>query len=170
MHTDEGIVEFKPSAWALHYHDVLDPESNIKLMLVNTVRGNFEGYTRHEVKRAREAQCIQGMIANPTEREFAGMVHEQLLTNCPVTVRDVDNANQIFGPDLANLRGKATRTKLERVQVEYVQIPWDFVQLHKYVMLLADVMFVNGLPFLVTSSRGLSLVTFEHLQLRTAKR
>jgi hypothetical protein len=55
------------------------------------------------------------MIANPTEREFAGMVREQLLTNCPVTVCEVDNANQIFGPDLTNLRGKVTRTKLERI-------------------------------------------------------
>ncbi len=163
VHTDKGIVEFKPSA-------VSDPESNIELMLVNTVRGNFEGYTRHEVERAMEAQRIQGMIANPTEREFAGMVREQLLTNCPVTVRDVDNANQIFGPDLANLKGKVTRTKQECVRVEYVQIPWDFVQLHKYITLVADIMFLNGLPFLVTSLQGLSLVTIEHLQSRTAKR
>ncbi len=74
------------------------------------------------------------------------MVREQLLTNCPVTVRDVDNANRIFGPDLANLRGKTTRKKPERVLVEYVQIPRDFVQLHKYVTLVVDVMFVNGLP------------------------
>ncbi len=51
------------------------------------------------------------------------MVREQLLTNYPVTERDVDNANQIFGLDLANLRGKMTRTKPERVQVEYAQIP-----------------------------------------------
>ena len=151
MHTNEGIVEFKPSAWGLHYHNVSDPESNIKLMLVNTVRGNFEGYTCHEVERVREARRIQGMIANPTERKFAGMVREQLLTNCPVTVCDVDNANQIFGPDLANLRGKATRTKPDRVQVKNVQILRDFVQLHKHVTLVADVMFVNGLPFLVTS-------------------
>jgi hypothetical protein len=55
VHTDEGIVEFKPSAWGLHYDDVSDPESNIELMLMNTVRGNFEGYTCHKVKRAREA-------------------------------------------------------------------------------------------------------------------
>jgi hypothetical protein len=56
------------------------------------------------------------MIANPTEREFAGMVREQLLIICPVTiVRDIDNANQIFGPDLANLRGKATRKKPGRI-------------------------------------------------------
>ncbi len=44
------------------------------------------------------------------------------------------------------------------------------MQLHKYVTLVADVMFVNGLPFLVTSSQGLSLVTIEHLPSRTAKR
>ena len=106
VHTNEGIVEFKPSARGLHYHDVSDASSNIELMLVNTVRENFEGYSRHKVEKANEARRIQGMIADPTEREFAGMVREQLLTDCPVTVRDVDNANQTFGPDLANLRGK----------------------------------------------------------------
>ncbi len=83
-------------------------------------------------------------------------------------MRDVDNAN--FGPDLVNLKRKMTRTKPERVRIKYVQIPQDFVQLHKYVMLVADVMFMNGLPFLVTSLRGLSLVTIEHLPSRTAKR
>ena len=51
-----------------------------------------------------------------------------------------------------------------------MQIPRDFVQLHKYLTLVADVMFVNGLSFLVTSLQGLSLVTIEHLPLRTAKR
>jgi hypothetical protein len=162
VHTEEGIVEFKPSNQGLHYHDVSDENSNIEMMLVNTVQGNREGYTRQDIERAKEARRIQGMIANPTEREFAGMVCEQLLTNCPVTVRDVDNDNRIFGPDIANLREKMTRTKPARVRVEYVQIPWDFVQLHKYVTFVADVMFVNGLPFLVTSSRGLSLVRIEH--------
>ncbi len=151
VHTDGGIVEFKPSRRGLHYHDVSDPSSNVGLMLINTVRENFKGYTRHDVERAREAQRIQGMIGNPTEREFAGMVREKLLTNCPITVCDVENANQFFGPDLANLSGKTTRAKLDHVRVEYARIPKDFIQLHKYVTLVADVMFVNGLPFLVTS-------------------
>jgi len=79
--TNEGIVEFKPGARGLHYHDVSDASSNIELMLVNTVRENFEGYLRPEVEKTKEARCIQGMNANPTEREFAGMVCEQLLTN-----------------------------------------------------------------------------------------
>ncbi len=125
-------------------------ESNIGLMLVNTKRGNFEGYTRKEIERAREARQIQGMIANPTEREFNAMVHEKLLANCPVTLQDVNNAHHIYGRDLANIRGKTTRRKPEHVQIDYVQIAWDFVKMHKYVTLAADVMFVNGLPFLVS--------------------
>ena len=50
-----------------------------------------------------------------------------------------------------------------------MQIPWDFVQLHTYKMLVANIMFVNGLPSLVTSLQGLSLVTIEHLPLGTTK-
>ncbi len=84
------------------------------------------------------------MIGNPTEQEFAGMVHEKLITNCPVAVQDVHNANRIFGLDLANLRGKTTRTKPEHVRVDYVKIPWDFIKMHKYVTLVADALFVNG--------------------------
>jgi hypothetical protein len=93
VHTDGKIMEFKPSSRGLHYHDLSDPSSNVELMLVNTVRENFKGYTRQDVERAREARCIQRMIANPTKREFAGMVHEKLLTNRPITVRNVDNAH-----------------------------------------------------------------------------
>jgi hypothetical protein len=62
-----------------------------------------------------------------------------------------------------NLRGKITRTKLEHVSVDYVKIPQDFGEMNKYVTLVADVMFVNGLPFLLTSSRGIILVTIEFL-------
>ncbi len=137
--------------------------------MVHTVRGNFEGYTKHNIKKAQEARLLQGMIGNPTEREFKGMVREKLIANCPVTVRNIQNADQIFGPDLANLRGKTTRTKPEHVRADYVKIPQDFMDLHKYVTIVADVMFVNGLPFLVTSSRGISLVVIEFLPSRTAK-
>jgi hypothetical protein len=44
-----------PNSHGLHYHDVSDPSSNMDLMPVNTVRENFEGYTRQDVERAREA-------------------------------------------------------------------------------------------------------------------
>jgi hypothetical protein len=86
VHTKEGVVEFKPSEKGLHYHDTSEEDSNINHMLVNTVRENFEGRTKHDTAKAKEAQRLQGMVGNPTDREFKGMVREKLITNFPVTV------------------------------------------------------------------------------------
>ena len=40
----------------------------------------------------------------------------------------------------------------------YVKTPEDFYKLHNFVTLMADVMTVNGNPFLITPERKLKLV------------
>jgi hypothetical protein len=107
--------------------------------------------------------------ANPTKREFAGMVCEKLLTNFPITIRNIGNANQNCWPKFSNLRDKTTSAKPDNFKVVYARILKDFIKIHKYVVLVADVMFVNNLPFLVTSLQDIRLVTIEHLP-QTAKR
>jgi hypothetical protein len=67
------------------------------------------------------------------------------------TMRDIKNTHRIFGPNLANLRGKTMRTKPEHIRADYVKIPQDFMELHKYMTIVADVMFVNGLPYIQLS-------------------
>lgn len=56
--------------------------------------------------------------------------------NSPVTKRDIDNANCIFGPDLVYIRGGTTRTNLVHIRVDYEQIPMDFIGFHKYVTVI----------------------------------
>ena len=50
-----------------------------------------------------------------------------------------------------------------------MSIPLDFYRLHKKLTLTADVMFVGGLPFLVTFTRKLKFRTAEFVPNRTAK-
>jgi hypothetical protein len=69
-----------------------EDEESDNLVMVNTVRKKFEGFTKHEIKMAQEARRLQGMIGNPTDREFTKMVREKLVANCPVIVHDVQNA------------------------------------------------------------------------------
>ena len=38
------------------------------------------------------------------------MIRENQLQNCPITVDDANHALKIYGPDIAALRGKTTRT------------------------------------------------------------
>ena len=46
------------------------------------------------------------MLGHPTDRDFLGMVRGGMSSNCPVTANAVKNAHQIFGPDLAGIRGR----------------------------------------------------------------
>jgi len=53
VHTPGGVVEFKSSPRGLPYLDLTDENSKADYMLVNTVRENFEGFTKHEIEKAR---------------------------------------------------------------------------------------------------------------------
>ena len=52
---------------------------------------------------------------------------------------------------------------------DIVSIPNDFYKLHRFVTLVADVMFVNAVPFLVTKSQKIGLRTAEHVPNRTGQ-
>jgi hypothetical protein len=101
---------------------------------------------------------------------FQGLVPLNLLKDCPITNADITNAHKLFGPDLANTRGKKVRQKPERIWTDYVEIPCALIDLHSWVTLVADVMFVNGIPFLVSASSNINLTTIEHEPTRTASK
>ena len=67
------------------------------------------------------------------------------------------------------MRGKTVRQTPKRVNPEYVTIPRDFYELHKFVTLTADVMFINGFSMLVTLSRDIRLYIAEYTPTHTAK-
>ena len=66
------------------------------------------------------------------------------------------------------MRSKTVRHKSEHTIGDYIAIPRDSMRLHKYVVLVADVMFVNNIAILITMSRKIKFVTVEHIPTRTA--
>ena len=50
----------------------------------------------------------------------------------------------------------------------YAQVPPEIYERNQEIIIVGDVMFVSGLPFLVTVSRGIDLVTSEYLPNVTA--
>ncbi len=61
------------------------------------------------------------------------------------------------------------RTTPESVVVNHVMIPRAILERHQRVTLAINVMFANGVPFLVSVSRGLNLITAKYMPSRTAK-
>ena len=179
--TDNGLLEFKPTERGLHALNMRDHPQAAHILVNNgvpfqqgnavaTVRDNFDGFTKRQIKQAIKARRLMSMIGAPTEREFQGLVRLNHLKDCPINNSDIVNAHTIFGRDLINIRGKTVRRKPKHVQTEYVDIPRGILDVHNRVTLVADVMFVNKVPFLVSSSRNLNLITIEHVPHRTASK
>ncbi len=139
-----------------------------EVTLVQTVRGNYEGFTKQEVIKAQEAREAQAMLGNPSEKEFQGLVSGNLIPNCPIACADISNAGYFFGPDLASIHGKTVRRMPVPVVEDYVAIPWQLVDTNKAVTLVADVFFVDEIAFLIAVSRRIKFVTTKHLPIRTA--
>ena len=161
LKTDQGDIIVKNNDKGMPYLDLRELEAEVALSFIQTVRGNMEGFTKREVEEAQKARDVQAMVGHPTDREFLGMVRSGMISNCPVTPAAVINSNRIHGPDPAGIRGRTVRTTPEPVVVEYVAIPRIILERHQRVTLAADVMFVNGVPFLVSVSRGINLITTE---------
>jgi hypothetical protein len=154
---------FAGSPSGLYYHDT----TNRAVMLVNTVKQNREGFTDREFDRAKSARRALGLAAYPSPRDFKNMVRSNMIKNCNVTPIDINNAYKLFGDDIASLRGKTFRTTPDPVMADYVEIPKEILVLNKDLTVAADIMFVNGLPFVTSISRKLKFTTIEYVTSRS---
>ena len=118
MHMAQGQMNFHKDEQGLPYIDLEQSGCMAAIMLmqnasqqstesegmalVQTVRENYEGYTKREVLRVKEAHCAQAMIGNPSKGDFRGMVSSNMIKNCSITPSDIA-AKEIFGPALASV-------------------------------------------------------------------
>ncbi len=133
--------------------------------LVQTVRQNDEVYTKKEILQVNEARQAIGMIGNPSEQDFKGMVRGNMMHNFPVTTKANTNMHAKYGPSLESVRGKTVAP----VVADYVAVPKEIVERNQIATLAIDVFFVDRTVFLLTVSRQIKLITAEYVAVRTAK-
>ncbi len=151
-----------------HGFPYIDMQSMDAVAMIQTVCQRYEGFTKRKVQDANAARKAQAMTGHPTDAQFLKLVRNNSIKNCPVKPDHITNAHSIFGPSITGVRGRTTRQKSERVEAAVGSIPDDFHRLHKFVVLKADMMFVNGMAFLTTLSWKLRLATVVQLPLRMA--
>ena len=96
--------------------------------------------------------------------DFKNILKSNLIQNCPVNIQDVMNCEVIYGPDVYTLKGKSTRSKPLPIVSNYVEKPKELKAKHKFVELCADVMYIQGITFLVTVSKRLKFMTVKKLK------
>ncbi len=113
----------------------------------------MEGFTKHVFQVSYLARKAQLALSHSLDKTFTEMVSViSGVMNIPSHPLDLANANQIYSSDLVGLRGKEERTNTECAYEQFVNVPHNFYWFHQFMMLVANVIFVNTSLFLVTIS------------------
>ncbi len=84
IHTDKGNIKVCNNEKGMPYLNLKEVKVEVALLLVQTIRGNMEGFTKQEVEEARAVWEVQGMVGHPPNRDFLGMVCVNMIPNCPI--------------------------------------------------------------------------------------
>jgi hypothetical protein len=132
--TPEGLYQYKVSndkKEDLTPGKTKKPVNNSTSNLISTVAENKKGYTTLQFRRAKKARKLYHIVGTPTMVNFKSILRMNIIKNCPVTVEDVNIADQIFGPDMSSLKGKSVRHKPKPVRKDLIEIPKELIEQHK---------------------------------------
>ena len=155
-------MHFRRHSSGLHVHI---PEEE-HLVFVNTVEENKKAFTKREIKGAEIARSLYAKLVYPSIKDFEWAVVSNLIQDCPITKRDIEVAQAIWGKDVCALKGKTVRSNAPRVGGMALKVPREFLNLHREVYLTVDLFFVNKIIFFLTLSRKIDYTSVTHLSSR----
>ena len=162
-----GIVRFKKSIEGLYYHEF--SEEYIKSIsnecqFVRTVKDNEEGYSKLQQDRAKEAQKLYHIIGAPTIENFKYLIKSNQVMNCPVTMDDIDIAQDMHGKDISYLKGRTTRRNPPKTLTPTITIPKELKTKNKKITIYMDMMCINKIGFMATISHPIYYRGCKHVE------
>jgi hypothetical protein len=148
-----------PSSTAIEPAQAPSAGAFVSIQLLETVQENEAYYTNKQLARARQARAFIAAVGHPSIKDAHTILKINGIRDCPITEKDLKLMVKIYGPDVSALKGKITRTKQVQVKQSVVDIPKELIAAQKEIELAVDTIFVNGMPFLTTMSKGIRYQT-----------
>ena len=148
---DWRVWAFTKSENGLYFYDTAaDPNFSsgnvIDYCFVTTVANNMKRYHRREVDKAKKAGDVYATIGKPSRQQFYDILNNGWLINCPVTVEDARRYFDIYGNDVATLRGKTSKQKGSAASSRVPSsLPPNLLTNHSNVKLFIDMFYVQGI-------------------------
>jgi hypothetical protein len=119
--------------------------------MITSVGDNKRLYTARDIELADRARTLSKNMGYPSPAALINMINKGSIVNCPVTAKDVQRATEIYGPEVAALRGRTTTDRA---------IPYTSETIPRTVpveqTLHADIFFVDKRAFLLSRSEPLA--------------
>jgi uncharacterized protein (DUF2164 family) len=167
---DNTVLEFCPSNEGLYYYNYnlsikRSTQQTQSIMVIKTVDELRRNYTAKEIKQADLARRLYVTMVRPSKEDFRNMLEKGKLLKNPVTMRDYQIAENIYGKDLGVIKGKTVRVKPKQVVIDTTST----IHEKQNVVLAVDIMHLTSLNFLITVARNIRFITATFLPDRRKK-
>jgi hypothetical protein len=105
---DGSYVKFVPSSNGMYCLEI-GPNDGPHVMAIQTVADEKSKFSNIDCTRADAIRKLHEVMACPSDYDLANAVEHNIIGNTPFTRRDVRIAKQIYGPDVAALKGKTVK-------------------------------------------------------------
>jgi hypothetical protein len=150
---------FKMHSSTLHYYDPFNEDFNF----INTVDKNKAVFTKRQIANADKDRELYASLAYPSNADYKWILKSNQIKDCPVTIKDAEVATKIWGPNIAALKGKTTRSSPQHVMTNIVKIPVEIQDLHKFVTISINIFFINKIIFFIMLSQKICFTMVMHL-------
>ena len=126
--------------------------------LLTTVKENKANFTSKEVKQAELVREIQKRLSFESDSSLIRAIKTGSINNLPITIKDVQIAQSIFGSSIAALKGKSTAKPgviIERIAINR--------SLDKDQVIFIDLIYINSECFMAALSNPLNLLSTFYL-------
>lgn len=126
-------ISFKGFGSGLYLFNLNIPVTAYPISLLNTVKENYQFFSRREIEGAEAAREQQGQIGWPSDQEYhEQIIRDNLLKNSKATLDDLRRAEHSFGGTAVDLlKGKTVTHPSEDLDIDffYVQcVPYLFIK------------------------------------------
>jgi hypothetical protein len=116
---------------------------NVSEANLTTVKENKTKFTSSEVERATLARELSQRLGYESDASLTQAIKWGAISNIPISVGDISNANEIFGPCIASLKGKSTavkatsqeRTEINKLESKSISVIIDIISVRFFVLL-----------------------------------
>ncbi len=85
----------------------MDYDVDFRSICITTVEDKKKLYTKREIRDANRARQLQRKLGFVSTEQLNEMISKGMLNNCDITKHDVIRAKDIYGQDIAEIKGKS---------------------------------------------------------------
>ena len=141
-------MNFKMHKSGLHYYDPAED-----FTFVTTVTDNKKHYIKLHIKAEDMSEELYEIVTYTYVADHRWVIKSNQIKDSHVTVQDTYVAIAIWGKYIFALKINTTRKKKILVIEELIQFPKELIKHHRDIVMTADILFVNTIPFFLTIIR-----------------